>query len=125
MKRALTVFSPSTHRTPDGQTLVLSAQDGYCTVVAFDPLELGTPYQAGIVPLPAPPVVPLPASLPPSTSNTLQVLFAAKNTSATGGAGASAGATAVKREGGAETEGEPPVKKKKKAQLTYHGPLGT
>lgn len=31
-------------RSPDGQTLVISSQDGYCSIVAFEPGELGTPY---------------------------------------------------------------------------------
>ncbi|GAA5862379.1 hypothetical protein JCM8547_007621 [Rhodosporidiobolus lusitaniae] len=30
--------------SPDGQTLVVSSQDGYCSIVAFEPGELGTPY---------------------------------------------------------------------------------
>lgn len=32
------------HRSSDGQTLVISSQDGYCSIVAFSPGELGTPY---------------------------------------------------------------------------------
>lgn len=32
------------HRAPDGKTLILSSQDGYCSIVAFTPGELGTPY---------------------------------------------------------------------------------
>ncbi|GAA5980673.1 hypothetical protein JCM11641_000171 [Rhodosporidiobolus odoratus] len=28
----------------DGQTLVMSSEDGYCSIVAFEPGELGTPY---------------------------------------------------------------------------------
>ncbi|GAA6033923.1 hypothetical protein JCM8097_000409 [Rhodosporidiobolus ruineniae] len=30
--------------SPDGQTLMISSQDGYCSIVAFSPGELGTPY---------------------------------------------------------------------------------
>ncbi|GAA5999197.1 Cac2p [Rhodotorula paludigena] len=39
-------YAPFTDLTwsPDGQTLVISSQDGYCSIVAFEPGELGTPY---------------------------------------------------------------------------------
>lgn len=30
------------HRSPDGQTLMLSSADGYCSIVVFDMAELGT-----------------------------------------------------------------------------------
>jgi len=30
--------------SPDGQTLVMSSTDGYCSVIVFDYCELGTPY---------------------------------------------------------------------------------
>ncbi|BGP26338.1 chromatin assembly factor 1 subunit B [Rhodotorula toruloides] len=39
-------YAPFTDLTwsSDGQTLVISSQDGYCSIVAFSPGELGTPY---------------------------------------------------------------------------------
>ncbi|GAA5957764.1 hypothetical protein JCM3765_003758 [Sporobolomyces pararoseus] len=39
-------YAPFTDITwsPDGQSLILSSQDGYCSIVAFSPGELGTPY---------------------------------------------------------------------------------
>ncbi|GAA5937826.1 Cac2p [Sporobolomyces koalae] len=39
-------YAPFTDLTwaPDGQTLILSSQDGYCSIVAFSPGELGVPY---------------------------------------------------------------------------------
>ncbi|GAA5902642.1 Cac2p [Sporobolomyces salmoneus] len=39
-------YAPFTDLTwsPDGQSLILSSQDGYCSIVAFSPGELGTPY---------------------------------------------------------------------------------
>lgn len=33
-------------RSPDGNTLIMSSQDGYCSLVAFEPGELGTPFAA-------------------------------------------------------------------------------
>lgn len=41
-RAALTPDAPRI-RSVDGQTLVISSQDGYCSVVAFEPGELGTP----------------------------------------------------------------------------------
>lgn len=38
------MFLLSLCRSADGETLVVSSQDGYCSIVAFDPKELGTPY---------------------------------------------------------------------------------
>ncbi|GAA5977903.1 hypothetical protein JCM10908_005142 [Rhodotorula pacifica] len=40
-------YAPFTDLTwsPDGQTLVVSSQDGYCSVIAFEPGELGTPFE--------------------------------------------------------------------------------
>ncbi|GAA6024118.1 hypothetical protein JCM11491_001096 [Sporobolomyces phaffii] len=51
-------YAPFTDLTwsPDGQTLILSSQDGYCSIVAFAPGELGTPYDGprpGLAPTPA------------------------------------------------------------------------
>ncbi|GAA5997435.1 hypothetical protein JCM5350_005654 [Sporobolomyces pararoseus] len=41
-------YAPFTDLTwsPDGQSLILSSQDGYCSIVAFSPGELGTPYSS-------------------------------------------------------------------------------
>ena len=33
-------------RSPDGNTLILSSTDGYCSVVSFEPQELGIPMPA-------------------------------------------------------------------------------
>ena len=33
----------TTHRSNDGLTLVITSSDGYCTLVCFEPRELGTP----------------------------------------------------------------------------------
>lgn len=41
--RALTLL-PHRRRSADGQTLVIPSEDGYCSIVAFEPGELGTPY---------------------------------------------------------------------------------
>ncbi|KAL8277117.1 hypothetical protein RQP46_010445 [Phenoliferia psychrophenolica] len=120
-------YAPFTDLTwsSDGQTLVVSSQDGYCSIVAFDPLELGTPYQeTAAIPLPPPPQaqpLPTPMATPTpstSTSNTLPTLFAA-----------AAPVPAPAPEKRATTSdsvaatGEPP-KKKKKAALTFLGPIG-
>ncbi|SCZ88209.1 BZ3500_MvSof-1268-A1-R1_Chr10-2g02880 [Microbotryum saponariae] len=123
--------------SPDGQTLVLSAEDGYCTVVAFDEHELGIPHDVdGAHELPA-----LPATMaafdgpiavqPPSGFATvttpapaaLPALFA----SMTGGTAlleVPGDKRAATNEAGHTPTNEPP-KKKKKAVLVHHGPLGS
>ncbi|KAI5480720.1 hypothetical protein MNV49_007647 [Pseudohyphozyma bogoriensis] len=141
-------YAPFTDLTwsSDGQTLVVSSQDGYCSVIAFDPFELGTPYTKS--PLPPPPVPsshPTPtlsaSAAPPALTgtnpNTLTAHFAKAPVSAPAPAPASANPTATassssstsaadesgKRSG--EGGQEEPVKKKKKVALTFVGPLGS
>ena len=99
-------------RSADGQTLVVSSQDGYCSVIAFDPLELGTPYHSAV---PTPPI--------PSLA-TLPALFNAAVAAAAPVEAAQPvlAPAPVKR---AVEEGEAPEKKKpKRAQLKHIGPLG-
>lgn len=48
----------------DGQTLIVSSQDGYCSVIAFEPSELGTAYEGPRRVPPPPPVPSVPAPAP-------------------------------------------------------------
>lgn len=41
---------PAHLRSPDGQTLMMSSSDGYCSVVVFDYAELGHPYNYSVQP---------------------------------------------------------------------------
>jgi chromatin assembly factor 1 subunit B len=115
-------------RTPDGQTLILSAQDGYCSIIAFDPLELGTPYKTTLKDLPPPPSpftsalpTPTPAAAAPAPA-TLPALFKkAEPTPPAASTSAAAGEASKKRDGEGAPEGEQPVKKaKKRAVLIHH-----
>jgi len=69
--------------SPDGETVILSSQDGYCSVISFEPGELGEPCTSLSIPqpptlpvsnlsLPSPPghfaLHPRPMELDPSTS---------------------------------------------------------
>lgn len=76
----------------------MSSHDGYCSLIAFDPQELGTPY----LPLSHP----APTLLMPALSNPISI-------------------TGEKRPA---EEGEKQVvmlvKKKKKVELTFVGPIG-
>ena len=110
-------------RTADGQTLVLSAQDGYCSVVAFEPGELGTPYKLTVAGLPPPPTPSLPA---PAVSQP-SIATAFINKPPTGPVIAPTSTTETKRAGeDADAGTEPlPKKAKKKAALTFLGPLGS
>lgn len=48
----------------DGQTLIVSSQDGYCSIIAFEPSELGTPYDGPRKEAPPPPAPAVPAPAP-------------------------------------------------------------
>jgi len=112
-------------RSSDGQTLVVSSQDGYCSLVTFDPNELGTPYTGKMAaPLPPPSVgTPVPVQAPAPTP-----------TKPAAPAPAASVAVPVKREaaaeaspkaaggGGVVAEGAPPKKKAKRAVLTQVTP---
>ena len=122
-------------RSADGQTLVVSSQDGYCSLITFDPNELGTPYTgemakppvaqaaaqaaapAVAVQWPAPaPVKPTPPAVPvPAPAVVPEKREAAVAASPKVPVGAGAG-------GGGETEGAPPKKKAKRAVLTQVTP---
>ncbi|KAK4049800.1 Chromatin assembly factor 1 subunit [Microbotryomycetes sp. JL201] len=66
--------------TADGETLVLTAQDGYCSVIAFEPGELGQPYESTIHELAPPPDVPRLVAPQPvsSTGNTIPAMLASR-----------------------------------------------
>ncbi|ORY47570.1 WD40-repeat-containing domain protein [Leucosporidium creatinivorum] len=121
--------------TPDGQTLILSAQDGYCSIIAFDPLELGTPYKTALKDLPPPPLpfttshssipatAPAPATLP-TLFKKVESTPAAPSASTSTSTSATGGEANKKREGEAAVEGEQPAKKaKKRAVLIHQGPV--
>ncbi|KAK4048467.1 Chromatin assembly factor 1 subunit [Microbotryomycetes sp. JL221] len=129
--------------TPDGDTLVLSAQDGYCSIIAFEPSELGTPYKATVKELAPPPdmlrsVAPskigaLPAMLsnqPASvgqanvpTTETQSIISSIRAEPAV--SVASSSKRDVEATGASAGNNGPVAKKaKKKATLTHHGPLG-
>lgn len=123
-------------RSADGETLVVSSQDGYCSIVAFEPQELGKPYtklgphQAITFnhPIPSAQVV-APAPLA-AAQTTLPGLFAAaipplaltideeKKPIASGSG------SGVKREGEGETGEQPAKKVKKRAVLNFVGNIG-
>ncbi|GAA5888549.1 hypothetical protein JCM16303_004253 [Sporobolomyces ruberrimus] len=71
-------YAPFTDLTwaPDGKTLILSSQDGYCSIVAFSPGELGTPYTG-----PQPHV----STTAPSASSPTKTTEPVQSTSAGGG----------------------------------------
>uniref|UniRef100_V5ELI2 CAF1B/HIR1 beta-propeller domain-containing protein n=1 Tax=Kalmanozyma brasiliensis (strain GHG001) TaxID=1365824 RepID=V5ELI2_KALBG len=89
--------------SPDGQTLMMSSTDGYCSVVVFDYAELGVPYAFSAQPaLKAPaPGVPAPAHIAEGKStgsapNTPKMASPAMLApAATGGSAAEAYASAV------------------------------
>ncbi|KAK4696646.1 hypothetical protein P7C70_g8339, partial [Phenoliferia sp. Uapishka_3] len=113
--------------TSDGQTLVVSSQDGYCSIIAFDPLELGTPYsEPGTIPSPPTPTHTSQASSTLATlTPSLPVPSAAKASLAPAPAPEASTGTLIPDKRVGETEGDgAPVKKKKKATLTFHGPIG-
>lgn len=65
-------------RSSDGNTLIMSSQDGYCSLVAFGPGELGTPLSAAAAALYTAAVetpdissTPVPASHPPTEREAL------------------------------------------------------
>lgn len=120
---------------------MLSAQDGYCTVVAFEPGELGTPYKATVSELSQPPSIPSIATTPslsasgqmePQPTITPQLTIAAAfaniaSASTTASTSTSVGPSAKRtgEQATVESNGEPaPKKVKKKAALTFLGPLG-
>ncbi|KAM0751309.1 WD40 repeat-like protein [Meredithblackwellia eburnea MCA 4105] len=129
----------------DGQTLVVSSQDGYCSVVAFDPLELGTPYtlESGLPLPPPPPPLTVPAT---GSASTISSLFASAsspkitpaslppiNTSASVPISSTVLEPppllipAKRTDDSDDTDVGPdgqPVKKKKRAQLIHQGPIG-
>lgn len=139
-------------RSADGETLIISSQDGYCSIVAFDPLELGTPY-TGKSPLLLQqqlrqqnqlqlqqiqkqkdevsknlnkPVASSSGTTPAVVPTTVSQLDLTNTTSVAGGSGVNE----LKREAepvpeGAEASGEGQPKKKKRAGLIHHGPLGS
>lgn len=117
------------NRTPDGETLILSAQDGYCSIIAFDPLELGTPYKTALKDLPPPPSpftsalpTPTPAAAPaPATLPALFKKVEPTPAAPSASTSAAAGEASKKREGEGAPEAEQPVKKaRKRAVLTHH-----
>ncbi|GAC98642.1 hypothetical protein PHSY_006236 [Pseudozyma hubeiensis SY62] len=87
--------------SPDGQTLMMSSTDGYCSVVVFDYAELGVPYAFSAQPaLKAPaPGVPAPAHIAEGKStgsapNTPKMTSPAMLAPAAGGSGSAAEAYA-------------------------------
>ena len=46
----------------DGQTLIVSSCDGFCSIITFDDLELGTPYPHALATLPPPNGLPVPST---------------------------------------------------------------
>ncbi|BGP56977.1 hypothetical protein JCM8202_000470 [Rhodotorula sphaerocarpa] len=82
-------YAPFTDLTwsPDGNTLVVSSQDGYCSIVAFAPGELGTPFDLSTVDFPRPRAIapaaapaPAPAPAPPASTEVVSSAGAAVST---------------------------------------------
>ena len=70
-------------RTADGMSLALASQDGYCSVVAFEAGELGTPLLPDQQPVrPMPSAVPTVTRPPPSASSSTSSLPPTPSTSA-------------------------------------------
>ncbi|GAA5915134.1 hypothetical protein JCM5296_002302 [Sporobolomyces johnsonii] len=140
----------------DGQTLIISSQDGYCSLVAFEPGELGTPYtgsaahpphhhstsHAHLPHLPAPPASSnagpsLPALLAKASASSSAPVASGSSPAKPAEMPAAVSSLAPpvvpekKRAGeapaGAGAEGGAPLAKKpkKKAALTFLGPLGS
>ncbi|SCV73773.1 BQ2448_6203 [Microbotryum intermedium] len=117
--------------SPDGRTLVLSAEDGYCTVVAFDEHELGTAHDMNSAhELPAlsaavsafdGPIAVQPASGSATFTSTSPAFVAM--TAVTAPLEAAGDKRAATNEAGHISPNEP--SKKKKAVLVHHGPLGS
>ena len=97
--------------SPDGQSLMMSSSDGYCSLAVFDYHELGRPYlygkQPSLHPIPsrAPePSAPIPAPAPHTAHP------------------ANSPAEPIKEEKEAPSTSSEP-KKKRRVALTYEGPL--
>lgn len=70
-------------RTADGMSLALASQDGYCSVVAFEAGELGTPLLPDQQPVrPMPSAIPTSTRPPPSASSSTSSLPPTPSTSA-------------------------------------------
>lgn len=107
-------------RSPDGLTLIVSSQDGYCSVVSFEPDELGNPY---IAPVSANATVEhahVPSTVPTKADEQrpTKLVHAASSITTTGAS------TGEKREGeGAAGDEERARKKGKRATLISRGPI--
>jgi chromatin assembly factor 1 subunit B len=133
------VVSIEDDRSKDGQTLVISSQDGYCSIVAFDPLELGTPY-SGPSPLPSvshvpsaqiPPVhspvksiTPIKAPFFPATTTAIDLPTPVQDQASTSASNKREGAVLVVEDDDELIVVEEGPPKKKRAALTFVGALG-
>ncbi|KAI3627569.1 CAC2 [Malassezia furfur] len=114
--------------SPDGQVLMMSSTDGYCSVAVFDYNELGRPYHYASQPslqrtlrpeAPIPttaPTEPAPAPAAPAATPTAPAAPVAPAAPATSGDPAAPAVPAVPDGAGAP-------KKKRRVALTFEGPL--
>ena len=139
--------------SPDGQTLMMSSTDGYCSVVVFDYAELGVPYAFSAQPalkapapgVPAPahiaegkstgsapntPKMASPAMLAPaaaagSAAEAYASAIASASTATTAGLGLAMPATTAGASETASADSSEAPKKKRRIALTLERPLGS
>lgn len=110
--------------SPDGQSLMMSSSDGYCSIAVFDYHELGRPYQYSEQPAlhrawnrpvdaTTSSSIPTPASQPPATELPTPATPAATDATAT--------AETAPLTSSAPSQSEP--KKKRRVALKFEGPL--
>jgi len=118
------------YRTADGETLVLSSSDGYCSLVVFDKNELGKPTtlpppRSLPTPAPTPLATPIPQmahphpAAPPAATGGLQTTLGSYLAPVSAPGADSGGASSSVK---LEEDGEP-KKKKKRAALVFEGPV--